>query len=144
MEPLVIKGETRQLKVNESDLSDAAFHMCRLDRLRFDDVSMQGTRITNANLSDLEIDGAQLGGAYIHNIGMPPAGHPMHDPNARQRPVRFEDCDLRGSEWSDCNITGGRITDCNLSGVEIKDCNIDGMTINGIPVAQLLKKYYQS
>jgi len=144
MPSITIKGEKKQLIVSESDLGDSSFRMSRLDRLHFDDVSMQGIRIADANLSDLEIDGAQLGGAYIHNIGMPPAGHPMHDPNARQRPVRFEDCDLRGSEWSDCNIIGGRITDCNLSGVEIKDCNLDGMTINGIPVAELLKKYYQS
>jgi uncharacterized protein YjbI with pentapeptide repeats len=62
-------------------------------------------KIANANLSDLEIEGAQLGGAYIHNIGMPPKDHPMHVPGSTMRPVRFEDCELHGSQFNDCNLS---------------------------------------
>ena len=36
-------------------------------------------KIINANLSDLEIEGAQLGGAYIHNIGMTINGISVED-----------------------------------------------------------------
>src|SRR5260221_11310373 len=76
-----------------------------LDNSNFDDVRATGVKITNANLSDLEIDGAQLGGAYIHNIGMPPKVHPAYDPNAQQRPLKFEDCDLNNSTMVNCNLS---------------------------------------
>jgi uncharacterized protein YjbI with pentapeptide repeats len=101
-----------------------------LDGSSFDDISAKNVKIVNANLSDLEIEGAQLGGAYIHNIGMPPKGHPMYDPAAKQRPLKFEDCDLNGTT----------ITNCNLSVVNITDCNLSGMRINGILVEELLKR----
>ncbi len=85
----------------------------------------------NANMSDIEIEQAQLGGAYIHNIGLPPQGHPDYDPNARQRPLKFEDCYLAGTQ----------ITNCNLSEVLIDDCNTSGMRINGVLVDEMLKAY---
>ena len=87
-----------------------------------------GLTIVNANLSDMEIEGAQLGGAYIHNIGMPPKGHPMYVEGAKMRPVTFEDCQLANSQFKNCD----------LRGVELTDCHIAGMTINGIPVEELL------
>ncbi len=102
-----------------------------IDSSYFEDVCATGVKLTDANLSDLEIDGAQLGGAYIHNIGMPPKGHPAYDPEARQRPLRFDNADLHGST----------ITNCNLSNVSIDDCKVEGMKINGILVEELLKAY---
>jgi uncharacterized protein YjbI with pentapeptide repeats len=102
-----------------------------LDGSYFDDVSAKNIKIVNANLSDLEIEGAQLGGAFIYNVGMPPKGHPFYDVNAKQRPLKFEDCELSGST----------IINCNLAGVSINDCNLTGMKINGIPVDDLLKAY---
>jgi len=102
-----------------------------IDGSSFDDISAKNMKICNANLSDLEIEGAQIGGAFIHNIGMPPKGHAMYDPDARQRPVRFENCDLHGSA----------ITNCNLENLEINDCNVSGLKVNGILLADLLKSY---
>jgi uncharacterized protein YjbI with pentapeptide repeats len=102
-----------------------------IDGSYFNDVSAKNVKIINANLSDLEIEGAQLGGAFIHNIGMPPEGHPFYDPNAKQTPLKFEDCDLTGSSF----------TNCNLSTVSIDDCNLAGMKINGILVEDLLQAY---
>ncbi|HEY2582621.1 MAG TPA: pentapeptide repeat-containing protein [Mucilaginibacter sp.] len=102
-----------------------------IDNSYFNDIRAVSVKIVNANLSDLEIEGAQLGGAYIHNIGMPPKGHPFYDPNAKQRPLKFENCDLNNSI----------IADCNLSGVTIDDCNLGEMKINGILVDDLLKAY---
>jgi len=107
----------------------------------FDDVAMTNVKITNANLSDLEIEGAQIGGAYIHNIGGPPEGHPMYDPNFKQRPVVFEDCNLQGSSIINCYLKRVSISNCNLSEVSISDCNLSGMLINGILVEDLLEKY---
>jgi len=132
MEPLVITREGKKLTVRESNLSDSDVRESCLDRTLFNDVSMQGIKIVDANLSDLEIEDAQLGGAYIHNIGMPPAGHPYYDPDAKQRPLRFENCDLAGSTWRDCNLSGAAFT----------DCQVKGMTINGLLVEDLLRSYH--
>ncbi len=120
----------KKIKINE-DCKILLVTRAMLNDSRFQDVAMMNVKITDANLSDLEIEGAQLGGAYIHNIGMPPKGHPMYDANARQRPLRFEDCDLHDST----------ITNCDLSGVVLNDCNISGMIINGIPIDWLLNEY---
>ncbi|HZY35689.1 MAG TPA: hypothetical protein VFE53_03520 [Mucilaginibacter sp.] len=102
-----------------------------IDGSTFVDISAKNIKITDANLSDLEIEGAQIGGAFIHNIGMPPEGHPFYDPNARQRPVRFENCDLRDSA----------ISNCNLENLVIDDCKVTGVKINGILLEDLLKSY---
>ncbi len=126
-----ITGAPQKLKVSATSISDSTFQQVCGERLLFEDVSLIGSKITNANLSDLEIEGAQLGGAYIHNIGMPPEGHPAYDENARQRPLLFEHCDLSNS----------KIRHSDLSGVEITDCNLSNMKINGIAVANLLKAY---
>lgn len=131
METIEIKQKTVALRVNESCIDTPVFTQVKLTGARFFGVAMDNVTIRDANLSDLEIEGAQLGGAYIHNIGLPPAGHPMHRPGEKMRPLRFEDCQLTKSSF----------TNCDLEGVEITDCNLAGMKINGILVEDLLKKY---
>jgi uncharacterized protein YjbI with pentapeptide repeats len=138
MEVLKIREAEKQLDAHDFNLENSKFVMGSLRNSRFEDLCLESVtffdingskmKIINANLSDLEIEGAQLGGAYIHNIGMPPKDHPLYVEGARMRPVKFDDCDLSNSTFHDCN----------LSGVELKNCNITGMTINGIPVERLL------
>lgn len=120
MEKIEIKEDCKIIIAHKAMLNDSDFF----------DVAMANVKIVNANLSDLEIEGAQLGGAFIHNIGMPPKDHPMHDPEARQRPLRFEDCDLHGSIF----------TNCDLSRVELADCKIKGLRINGILIEDLINQ----
>jgi len=131
MDTIDITHTNNTLIVKEGCIDNARFECVSLQNAYFNDVTLAGAKIINANLSDLEIEGAQLGGAYIHNIGMPPEGHPFYDPNAKQRPLKFEHCDLEGSEISDCNLTN----------VELNNCTITGMKINGIPVEELLQNY---
>lgn len=126
--------ETKKiLDVKMALLNGSTFEQMMMNNASFRDVSITGLKIEDANLSDLEIKYAQLGGAYIHDIGMPPEGHPSYDPAAKQRPLKFENCDLQGST----------LTDCNLNGVSISDCDLSGMKINGIEVEDLLKAYQQ-
>jgi uncharacterized protein YjbI with pentapeptide repeats len=132
-EKISIIETTKVIDAKYSHLDGSTFVMLKMSKASFNDVDLSNLKIVNANLSDLEIEGAQLGGAYIHNVGMPPKGHPSYDEKVKQRPLCFEDCELSGST----------ITDCNLSGVAISDCNTAGMTINGILVDDLLKKYQQ-
>jgi uncharacterized protein YjbI with pentapeptide repeats len=124
-----IKKQTATLDVYESNLSESKFFRTCLERMHLRDVTLAGTKISDANLTDLEIEDAQLGGAYIHNVGVPPPGHPMYDPNKKQRPIKFENC----------NFTGSTISNCDLSYVEIKDCNVKGLRINGISIEDLIK-----
>jgi uncharacterized protein YjbI with pentapeptide repeats len=131
MEQIKIENDRKQLLVTDSCVDDSKFVCGSLQRLYFEDINMSNTKIINANLSDLEIEGAQLGGAYIHNIGLPPEGHPFYDPHAKQRPLRFEDC----------NLSNSSITNCDLSNLTISHCNLSGMKINGILVESLLKAF---
>ncbi|WP_121809219.1 pentapeptide repeat-containing protein [Mucilaginibacter kameinonensis] len=132
-ERITIKESQKILDVKCAMLNGSTLEQVMMNNASFKDVCITGLKIEDANLSDLEIKYAQLGGAYIHDIGMPPEGHPAYDPDAKQRPLKFENCDLQGST----------ITDCNLSNVSISDCNLSGMKINGIEVADLLKAYQQ-
>ncbi|SEP38506.1 Pentapeptide repeat-containing protein [Mucilaginibacter sp. OK283] len=127
-EKLTIIETTKVIDAKYSHLDGSTFVMLKMSNASFNDVDLTKLKIINANLSELEIEGAQLGGAYIHNIGMPPEGHPAYDPAAKQRPLHFEDCELSHST----------INNCNLQGVAIADCNINGMTINGILIEDLL------
>ncbi|MCS7458930.1 pentapeptide repeat-containing protein [Paenibacillus doosanensis] len=156
-ETIVISGKKepiQQILLNDSNFSGSefrngyaervSFQMVALPKLsfqcadlhgaRFNDINFSGTRINDANLSDLEICNAQLGGAYIHNIGLPPEGHPAYEEGKSQRPLRFENCDLNGSTLSDCR----------LDGVSVRGCSMKDMTIDGIPVEQLLAAYRQA
>jgi uncharacterized protein YjbI with pentapeptide repeats len=122
--------DLRKLLVRYSDISGSQFICGKAEEMYFENVTLARSKIIDANLSDIEIDGAQIGGAYIHNIGMPPKGHPFHEPNKKHKPVRFENCDLNNSIF----------TQCDLSYVEINDCNISGLKINGILIEDLLKQ----
>jgi uncharacterized protein YjbI with pentapeptide repeats len=119
------------IKVKDTCIDHSTFENVSLQNLVFNDVNLSGTRIINANMSNIEIEGAGLGGAYIHNIGPPLEGHPAYDPDARQAPLRFENCDFEGST----------ITDCNMTNVALKDCIIKGMTINGIAIDALIENF---
>ncbi|GGH07882.1 pentapeptide repeat-containing protein [Mucilaginibacter phyllosphaerae] len=133
MELVEIINCQKQLNVYEARIERSTIRMSCINELLMEDVSATNVTILDANLSDLEINGAQMGGAYLHNIGMPPKGHLYHDPKAKHRPLKFEDCDLEGSTISNCNLTNVTLTGCNLTGT----------TINGIPVTDLLKAYHQ-
>jgi uncharacterized protein YjbI with pentapeptide repeats len=121
MDKIIIKEDGKVIEARNAMLNNSYFN----------DVAMTNVTIINANLSDLEIDGAQIGGSYIHNIGGPPVDHPMYDPNFKHRPVCFENCDLNNSAFKNCDLSGVSITESNLS----------GMRINGINVEELLKTY---
>jgi uncharacterized protein YjbI with pentapeptide repeats len=157
LEPIRIKdqGERNQkLEITNSSFSGSLFTNCRaegvkfsdaampglsfenanLSQIRFQNVNLSGGRIQDANLSDLKIQGAQLGGALFRHIGLPPPGAPAHEPGAKQRPLRFEECDLQGST----------VKASDLSGVAISGCTMRGMTIDGVSVEKMLAAYRKS
>lgn len=133
MEPerLEIANAWKVIEAKQACFDNSRFECVGAERMVLQNASLAGTKITDANLSDLEIDGAQMGGAYIRNIGMPGEDHALYKPGAKQRSLTFENCELGGS----------RIVNCNLSHVEIADCNIQGLTINGVPIEEILREY---
>ncbi|MEO3403896.1 pentapeptide repeat-containing protein [Mucilaginibacter sp. CAU 1740] len=132
-EVIIIKETQKVLDVKCAVIDGTTLEQVMMNNASFRDVCITNLKIEDANLSDLEIRYAQLGGAYIHDIGMPPEGHPAYDPDIKQRPLKFENCYLAGST----------ITNCNLSNVEIEDCNLSGMKIDGVEVAELLRIFRQ-
>jgi uncharacterized protein YjbI with pentapeptide repeats len=113
-----------------ADLSGSHFTNVKGEPLIFETVTLAGSKIKDANLYGLEIDGAGLGGAFFHNIGPAPEGHPSYKPGAKQDPVRFENCDFNNSTFSRCDLTN----------IEINDCNITGMKINGVLIEEIISK----
>jgi uncharacterized protein YjbI with pentapeptide repeats len=132
MNQFEIKNTDALIVVETACIDGSTFKRGSLQRLHFEDINMAGSKIINANLSDLEIEGAQLGGAYLHNIGMPPEGHPYYERNAKQRPLLLEDCNFENSE----------IRNCNFSGVALSGCELRGMTIDGMLVDELIRYYH--
>jgi uncharacterized protein YjbI with pentapeptide repeats len=124
-------AQNQKLEVTNSTFSHSTFENCRAEGVTFRNVAMLRLSFENANLSDMEIKGAQLGGALFRHIGMPPPDHPGHKEGAEQRPLRFEECDLHGTT----------ITRSDLSGVTITGCKMREMTIDGISVEDLLAAY---
>jgi uncharacterized protein YjbI with pentapeptide repeats len=134
MEKLLIANTKKKLVMEDVCMDGSTFTNISGKALLWDDVNLTGTKIKNANLSDLEIKGAQLGGAHFQHIGLPSIGHAHHNPDIKQRPMLFEKCDMNNSF----------IIGCDLSGVEIKDCILEGMKINGISVIKLLEVFQAS
>ena len=128
MENIAIKNTRKRLVIEDVCMDGSTFNNVCAKALVWDDVNLTGTKIKNANLSDIEIKGAQLGGAFFKHIGL---GNEHQHPLAKQRPLRFENCDLNNSI----------IKDCDLTGVEIYECSIEGKKINGIEVTDLLKVF---
>ncbi|MFC5529642.1 pentapeptide repeat-containing protein [Cohnella yongneupensis] len=127
-----LNNQNEKLKVRYSFIKGSEFDCVELSESKFTNINMSGVLIKDANLSDLEIFEAQLGGAYIHGIGLPPVGHPAYrDDQGEQRPIRFEQCDMAGST----------IKSCNLKNVSIENCEIEGLTINGINISELISRY---
>jgi len=112
----------KKILVNCADLSGSRFVTVKGEPLYFQEVTLAGTKIIDANVGGLEIDGANLGGAFIHNIG---------NLNARMEPVRIDRCDFNRSI----------MTNSDLSDIEITSCNISGLKINGILIEDLIREY---
>lgn len=138
MEILEIKNKELQLQASDFNFERSRFTMGNLAHCDFLNVNLAGSTLTDvnlsqiqildANLTDLVIENAQIGGARIHNVGMPPPGHPLYQEGSLMKPVRFEHCDLPRSVFKQCDLTG----------VEITDCMVAGMKINGVSVAEMM------
>jgi hypothetical protein len=132
MDTIKITQTEDSLSLRSGCIASLQLEQAMVTKLVCHDVNLSGARISDANLSDLEVSDAQLGGAFIHNIGLPPKGHPFYQEGVRQRPLRFENCDLNTST----------IRNCDLSGAEFTDCNFENARIDGILVTDLLKAYF--
>lgn len=124
MEPTIQSG--KHLAEN-ANMSGSRFHDVNLSGAEFDDINMSKVCFRNVNLSDISVCGVQMGGAEFKHVGLPP-GTP-----GKQRPLRFEECDLNGSTFKECSLTD----------VDIIDCDISGMKIHGISVQDMLDSYHQ-
>lgn len=132
MENHKIANSHYKLEVKNSMLDGSSFSTVSLKNLRFDDVTMIGTKISNANITGLEIDGARMSGAIFRNIGTPPEGHSALSLENKHVPILFERCDFKGSKFDGCN----------MEGVELVNCNIKGLKINGISVQELINRLH--
>jgi uncharacterized protein YjbI with pentapeptide repeats len=117
-----------RMSVKHDNIAGSEFENLNMAGSRFTDINLSGSRFHDIDFSDVSFTAAQIGGTTFKHIGLPP------DPNGkqgRQRPVTFEDGMLCDSVFRRMDMTN----------VEITDCDVTGMTIDGIPVANLLKEW---
>jgi len=136
---LRVENDRKILEVFKSNVDGSSLSCCHADGIKFDDaylarasfnnVNMTGTAITDANLSELVIDGAQWGGARLSNIGF----HNPMDPTSVPHP--------KSVTFTNCSFNGGVLSGCNLANVKLEGCNIAGLTIDGVNIDELLKRH---
>ena len=113
-----------------ADLSGSHFMDVNLEDAVFENVNLSRARFQNINFSDIIVSAGQIGGADFKHIGLPTSAASAE---IRQRPLRFDQCDLNGTTFSNCD----------LREVEIVGCDVSGMRIDGISVESLLEAYEQ-
>ncbi|MGM0863239.1 MAG: GNAT family N-acetyltransferase [Bacillota bacterium] len=106
---------------SNSNLMGAQFSNCNLRESRFQNINFKKSLIADLNLSHSEFAHVIFGGVYVHDTTL----------GEEDEPVRFERCDLKGSQFKGCN----------LNNVELVDCETEGMRINNILVKDLLEAY---
>lgn len=106
---------------SNSNLTRAHFNNCNLSESRFQNINFKKSLMADLNLSHSEFAHVTLGGVYVHDTTL----------GEEEEPVRFERCDLKGSQFKSCN----------LKNVELIDCETEGMMINSILVKDLLDAY---
>jgi len=114
------------LTIKHQDISGSEFEDLNMANSRFTNINLRGAHYHDINFSDVMFTAAMIGGTTFKHIGP----HPAPDgTQPRQQPVTFEEGML-------CDST---FRDMDMSGVKIIDCNLDGMTIDGVPVADMLR-----
>ncbi|WP_374056810.1 GNAT family N-acetyltransferase [Rossellomorea sp. FM04394] len=106
---------------SNSKLIGVQFSNCNLSESRFQNINLKKALIADLNLSHSEFAHVTLDGVYLHDTTL----------GEENEPVRFERCDLKGSQFKACN----------LNDVRLIDCETEGMRINNILVKDLLDAY---
>ncbi|MBD7963935.1 GNAT family N-acetyltransferase [Fictibacillus norfolkensis] len=110
--------------VSNSNVSHIHMSNCNLSHSKFQNINFRKTMFADLNLSDSEFIYVTLSGARFLDTNL----------GDKTTPLIFERCDL----------TGSKLINCDLKHVEIENSDITGMKIDNIPVEELLHLYYQS
>ncbi|MGD0546697.1 MAG: pentapeptide repeat-containing protein [Terracidiphilus sp.] len=127
VETVKLEQLKQRIEANDADLRGSAFTNVNLSDSIFDDVSLAGATIHNANLSRQRISDADLRGSAFTNVNLSDS--------------IFDDVNLAGATIHNANLSRLRISDADLRGASIVESQTDGMTINGIAVAEMLSAY---
>jgi uncharacterized protein YjbI with pentapeptide repeats len=123
--------EAKKLTLTEVNLAGSQINCANLEGAVLNDVNLTGAKITIANMSDIIFEKAQMTGAQFRDIDWPIEGvDANYNAEELYRPVVFDHCILRNTQF----------TKCDLSNATITDCDITGLTINGIKIDELLSK----
>ena len=137
-------------------IPESEFEDLDLSKSKFTNINLSKAVFHDVNASDLRMAGVNLSGASFQHIGPPPNGsgekpRGITFASALLPASTFTQCDISKATLSDVNLSDSKMTGVNLSGATLKDCDWSktaivggkrlGMTIDGIPVADLLKAY---
>ena len=63
--------------------------------------------------------------------------------NGDMTDARMESTDVSKASFVGCDLSDVTFENCNLTGLAINSCQVSGVTIDGIPLSELLEKYYK-
>ncbi|MDP7979566.1 GNAT family N-acetyltransferase [Bacillus sp. WLY-B-L8] len=139
--------------IDNEDISGTQYENCNMTKTECYQVTLEGSSFSNSNMMNSHINNCNLRHSKFHNINF--RNTLFADLNFSNSEmalvtldgVRFVDTNLVDEEnpitFKRCNLKGSKITHSNLRNVEIQQSDITGMKINDIPVADLLKLYYE-
>jgi len=125
----VVNSNISGTTITNAMAQNLSFECCDASRISFNNANLSGGKISDANLSELVIAGAQWGGAQISDVGYSNDS----DPQSGRHPVPVK--------FTHCNFSEGLIDDSDLSNLRLENCNIEGLTINGIRIDELIEKH---
>ena len=123
-----LENAKESITVINADISGSNFDNVRATDFTMNNINLAGMNISDANMTEVNIDGAQWGGGRFRYIGYGNKSQPEVEFN--KEPVQFT-C---------CNLEQGLFSECNFTNVKLDNCNISGLVINGVDIEAIINK----
>lgn len=110
------KEETKPFELKNAYLPSAVFDDLYLGNAVFNNICL-----TNSKFSDINFTGSEFGGLCMNQTS-------------------FGCVDMVNARFENPDLTGASFKNCCLRKVNIENCDIDGLTIDGVNIAELIKR----
>ena len=111
------------IKIDGADMTGADFERAIWKGARIVDAKLAGVRFGNSRIDEAEFSRCDLRGASFARLDRLP------EPTTRG--TRFEDCDLRETDWTGRDLRDTAFVRCQFAGAKGKPDAIEGLVVEG-------------
>lgn len=141
----LVKSDAQGMALEQSVIRSCSFVECKAQRMRLYDVIVDGSDLSNADLSGalfdtVRIENSKLMGARVIEGRIKDAlfrlcnGRYSQFRMARLSFSEFEECDFRDADFYGSDLGGVRFCRCDLRGVDFSQCKMAGTDIRGCEI----------